>query len=94
MTFPVLVTKHEDKFAASLIGAPDVRSEKPTRSMAVAALEAEIHKRIETGELLSLEIDAAFVSGMAGKYRNDSTLKEIYQKAYEKRDSEINERGE
>ena len=38
------------------------------------------------GDLLSLEIDAASVSDLAGKYGSDPTLREISDEAYERRD--------
>ncbi|MCL0077294.1 hypothetical protein M1O12_04685 [Dehalococcoidia bacterium] len=63
---------------------------EPTRSQAISALEAEIHQRIELGELLSLEIDTICISNIAGKYSTDSTLREIRDNAYQIRDAETN----
>ncbi len=88
MTFPILVKAHGGQFAASLAGAPDVRVTEPTRPGAIDALKSEIQRRVERGELLSLEIEAEGVSGLAGKYRDDPTLGEICDEAYRLRDSD------
>jgi len=82
MTFPVVVEPIEGQFAAALVGAPEVRVIGPTRSEAVGALKAEIEQRIRRGELLSLEIEKAGVSGLAGKYADDPTLRDICADAY------------
>jgi len=88
MTFPVLVEANEDRFAASLVGAPNVRVSEPTRSRAIDALKEAIALRVARGELVSLEIDTVGVSSLAGKYSADPTLKPICDDAYEARDAE------
>jgi hypothetical protein len=88
MTFPVLIEAGDGQFAASLVGAPNVRVVEPTRSQAIAALKAEIQQRIERGELLSLEVEVVGISSLAGKYGTDPTLREICDNAYQLRDAE------
>jgi hypothetical protein len=88
MTFPVLVIPCNGKFSATLSGAPDIRAVAPTREEAVAALEATIRERVAHGELLALEVTGLGVSGLAGKYRDDPTLREICETAYRERDAE------
>jgi hypothetical protein len=77
MSFPIFVEAVDGQFAASLIGAPNLRVVKPNRAQAIAGLKAEIQQRVALGELLSLEIDAASISNLAGKYESDPTLREI-----------------
>jgi hypothetical protein len=91
MTFPVLVEAHDGQFAASLVGMPQVRVVKPTRAQAAAALKTEIEQRIQLGELISLEIEGGGVSALAGKYRDDATLRDICAEAYRARDAEAAE---
>jgi hypothetical protein len=88
MTFPVVVEACEGQFAASLIGAPNVRVVGPTRSQAIDALKAVIEHRIALGELLSLEIETIGISSLAGKYKADPTLRTICDEAYQLRDAE------
>lgn len=88
MAFAVLIQPTNGQFAAALAGAPDVRATAPTRAEALAALETEIEQRIERGELVSLEIGGRGVSGLAGKYRHDPTLRQICEEAYQQRNSE------
>ena len=91
MSFPIFVEAVDGQFAASLIGAPNVRVVKPNRAQAIAGLKAEIQQRVALGELLSLEIDAVSVSSLAGKYGSDPTLREICDEAYQLRDNERTE---
>jgi len=73
MTFPILIEPYNGQFAASLVGAPNVRVVKPTRSQAIEALKSNIEQRVQLGELFSLEIGPVGVSSLAGKYRTDPT---------------------
>jgi hypothetical protein len=88
MTFAVLVQPTDGQFAATLVGAPDVRATAPTRSEALAALEVAIEQRLAQGELAALEVGRRGVSRLAGKYRDDPTLREICEEAYKQRDAE------
>ncbi len=91
MSFPIFVEAVNGQFAASLIGAPNVRVVKPNRAQAIAGLKAEIQQRIALGELMSLEIDSFSVSELAGKYGSDPTLRQISDEAYQLRDTERTE---
>ncbi len=87
MSFPIFVEAVNGQFAASLIGAPNVRVVKPDRAQAIAGLKAEIQQRVALGELLLLEINAVSLSDLAGKYGSDPTLRQICNEAYQLRDS-------
>jgi len=91
MTFPVLVQPMNGQFAATLVGAPDVRATASTRAEALAALEAAIEQRVALGELLTVEVWRRGVSRLAGKYRDDPSLREICDEAYRQRDAELGE---
>jgi len=88
MTFPVLVQPVDGQFAATLVGAPDVRVTASTRAEALAALEAAIEQRLVQGERVALEVGRRGVAGLAGKFRDDPTLREICEEAYQQRNSE------
>ncbi len=91
MSFPVLVETENGHFVASLLGASDLRVVEPTRDEAVAALKTELQQRIQKGELLSVEVSEPVtigVSDLAGKYKDDPTLREICEQAYQLRDAE------
>ena len=91
MNFPICVEAVNGQFAASLVGAPEVRFVGPNRDQAIAGLKAEIQHRVAVGELLSLEIDSVSVSSLAGKYSSDPTLHQIAEEAYQLRDAERNQ---
>ncbi len=88
MTFPILIEPCGGRFAAVLVGAPTIRAVGTTRAEALAALQADLAQRIARGELVSLELVPIGVSGLAGKYRTDPTLREICSEAYRMRDAE------
>ena len=88
MTFPVLIESSDGQFAAALVGAPTIRAIGPTRAAALAALQTELARRLERGDLVSLELPLTGVSGLAGAYRTDPTLRDICTEAYRTRDTE------
>jgi hypothetical protein len=91
MTFSVMVHAANGQFEATLVGAPDVRAEAATRAGALAALETVIEKRVQQGELLTLEIGRKGLAGLFGKYRDDPTLQDICDEAYRERDADVRE---
>ena len=88
MTFSAVVAQHNGQFSATLVGVPEVSVVGSSRSDAIASLEAEIRKRVEHGELVSLEVGSAGISSLAGKYADDASLQEICDDAYADRDAE------
>lgn len=91
MTFPVLVVPTDGRFAASLIGAPEVRGEADSRAGALAALESNLVRRIGLGELTTVEIDPMPISSFAGLFRDDPELQVLCDEAYERRSAEASE---
>ena len=93
MTFAVLVEPQDDRFVASLVGAPELRVLGSTREQAIASLRNEIAQRVRRGDLLSLEVDVNVigVASLAGTYATDPTLHEICADAYRERDAEFRE---
>jgi hypothetical protein len=88
MTFSAIVSPHDDRFAAALVGEPGVCAEGQTREAAIAALRTEVAQRVGRGELFTLDIEAAGITSLAGKYRDDPTLEDICAEAYRQRDAE------
>jgi hypothetical protein len=91
MTFSVIVHSVAGQFEAALVGAPDVHATAPTRAQALAALETALEKRVENGELVTLEIGRKGLAGLVGKYRDDPTLQDICDEAYRQRDADVPE---
>ena len=91
MTFSVIVHPTAGQFEATLVGAPEVRATAATRLEALAALETAIEKRVEEGELVTLEIGRKGLAGLFGKYRDDPTLQDICDEAYKERDADVRE---
>ena len=71
-----------------MIGLPALTVEAVTRAQAIADLKARIQQRVEQGELLSLEVETIGVTDLAGKFKDDPTLRDICEQAYQLRDAE------
>lgn len=91
MTFPVTVQPSNGQFAAALVGAPDVRALSSSRAEALAALQVVIEERIADGELVALEVRRSGVSSLAGIFRDDPSLRQICDEAYQERNAEFAE---
>jgi hypothetical protein len=89
MTFPVTIHPANGQFEATLVGAPELCAKAPTREGALAALESALAKRLDQGELVALEVPRRGLSGLFGKYRDDPTLRDICQAAYQERDADV-----
>ena len=78
----------QGQFEATLVGAPDV-STASTRKAALAALESAIAERLDQGGLVALEVGRTGLAGLFGKYRDDPTLRELCETAYQERDADV-----
>jgi hypothetical protein len=91
MTFPIFVTQSNGTFTASVLGAPQVSAEGTTKEQAIATVTAQLRHHITTGDVVLVDMEAssfAGLSGLAGKYKDDPTLREICEEAYRLRDAE------
>lgn len=88
MTFPIMVESSEGQFRASLVGDPGLCVGAPSREAAVAGLKEQLRQRVAQGQLLSLDVDSESVWGLAGKFADDPTLRDICAEAYAARDAE------
>jgi hypothetical protein len=91
MTLAILVEQSGTDFSASVPGIPQMKFVRQSRADAVVALEAEIRRRTQAGELLPIELTAGGVTNLAGMFRDDPTLSDICDEAYRLRDAEAAE---
>ncbi len=89
MNFSGMVHNVHGQFEAALVGAAEVRATSATRADMLAALETVIEKRVQQGELVTLEIGRKGLAGLFGKYRDDPTLQDICDEAYKERDADV-----
>ena len=88
MTVSALIEQANGHFCASLVGLPHLRCIRPSRAEAIAALESEVAQKFAAGELLNLDIPLLGVSGLAGQFQDDPSLREICDQIYRERDAE------
>jgi hypothetical protein len=77
MTFSVQLEPCEGLYAATLVGAPEVRVIATTRDEAISALKGQIAQRVAQGELFSLEVGSVGIAELAGKYADDPSIRQI-----------------
>lgn len=78
MTFSVQILRGEGEDIATLIGTPKAHATAPTGDAAPAAVEQFIAR----GELVTLESGRRGLARLAGGFRDDAALKEIFVEAY------------
>jgi hypothetical protein len=88
MSLAILVEPFDGAFAAMLVGAPETRVVRATRSAAVEAVERDIRRRVRSGDLITIELEEHGVSELAGVFADDPTLPEICADVYRERDAE------
>jgi len=90
MSLPVLIEQTGGQYCASVIGSPLLRSVRPSREAAIAALQEQLAQKIAAGELIDLDLPMLGVSGFAGVFKDDPTLREICTEIYRERDADPN----
>lgn len=88
MTLPVLIQSTDGQFCASVVGSPELRCVRPTRSEALAALRSELARKVAADELVDLEIEPLGVAALAGRFQDDPTLRDICEEIYRQRDAQ------
>jgi predicted RNase H-like HicB family nuclease len=92
MAFPIQIYQENGNYVATLLGAPEVRTEAMTREGALADMQCALEKRIAKGELVFLEVPEKLgILAIAGKYKDDPTLADIRDEIYRQRDAEPKE---
>lgn len=88
MTLPILIHSTAGQFTASLVGMPDLYCSRPSKSEAIAALQQELQRKISAGELVNLDVTPGGVTGLAGRFADDETLRDICTEIYRERDAD------
>lgn len=91
MTFSILVQPEDGQFAAQLVGDHGLRVVRPTRDEALSAMQDELQRRVERGELVSVSVADRGAMAVAGKFADDPTLSDICNDIYVQRDRERDE---
>jgi len=86
-----MVESREGEFRAFLVGDPSLYVGATSREAAVAGLKEQLRQRVAQGQLLSVDIDSECVWGLAGRFADDPTLRELCAEAYAARDAELAE---
>jgi hypothetical protein len=88
MTVPVWIEQSNGKFIATVLGAPQVKAEAPTKEQAVAAVTKQVRNATAQGQVVFVDVGFVGVSALAGKFKDDPTLEDIVKEAYRERDAQ------
>ncbi len=90
MIVPVSLEQHDGIYRAEVLGLPEIRSESPSRTDAIAAIRSLIQGRSSAGELIFIDVEAEpkGLLALAGKYKDDESWDEIVADAYRERDEQ------
>ena len=97
MTIPVWVEQTNGRFTATVLGAPQLRADGPSKEQAVAALRADLNARAASGELVTLDVPDPSAAFPPRRYTEDEladmreTLAEIYRNRDEQKRREFPE---
>ncbi len=88
MTVPVWVEQSNGKFTATVVGAPQMRAEAPTKDQAVASLKAQLHDRVTSGEMVIVDVPPP--PSPARRYTDDEieVMRELTAEIYRERDAQ------
>lgn len=71
------------------MGDPSLCVAAPSREAAVEGLKGQLRERVAQGQLLSVDLDSESVWGLAGRFADDPTLRDLCAEAYAARDAEL-----
>jgi hypothetical protein len=87
MKFPIQLEQINGHFSASMLGNPALRVDAPSREAALSAMQTEISRRIQLGEIVWLDIPQPGMIDFVGILKDDPTLEELREEIYRQRDS-------
>jgi hypothetical protein len=70
------------------LGDPTVRVTAPTRAEALVSMQNELHRRMQSGEIVWLDVPAPEPVDFVGILKDDPTLEELVADIYRRRDAE------
>jgi predicted RNase H-like HicB family nuclease len=89
MTFPILVTQSNGTFTASVLGAPQVAAEGPTREQAVATVTEQLRARVTAGEVVLVNVPAPAPPTFGPVSAEDAAAwRELCSEIYRERDAQ------
>lgn len=89
MSLPITISGTAGQWTAQLVGDPATSSNGITREDAISELRLVVHRKVQAGELMSLEVGSWI--DLAGTYRDDESLDAICDEVYRSRSAELAE---
>jgi hypothetical protein len=93
MTFPVFVEPQNGHFTAVVVGAPSLRATGASQTEALETLREELSRRMAGGQLVVLDVPSEGLAALAGRFKDDPTLREICDEIYRERNAERDTMG-
>ena len=88
MQFPIHVEQINGHYSAVLIGGPVIRVTAPSRAEVLVRMRNELVRRVQTGEIVWVDVPAPDSIDFVGILKDDPTLEDLREEIQRRRDAE------
>jgi hypothetical protein len=88
MQFPIHIEHINGHYSAVLLGGPAIRVTAPSRAEVLVQMRNELFRRVQTGEIVWVDIPAPDPVDFVGILKDDPTLEDLLAEIYRRRDAE------
>jgi hypothetical protein len=88
MSITAIFEKTNGKYSATVAGIPWLRADGASQDDVVRSLTDQVRDGLANGSVILLDVESKGLSGIAGTYRDDPSLQDICDEAYQLRDAE------
>jgi hypothetical protein len=88
MQFPIHVEQSNGHYSAVLMGGPAIRVTAPSRAEVLVRMKNELVRRVQTGEIVWVDIPAPDPVDFVGILKDDPTLEDLREEMKRRRDAE------
>jgi len=88
MQFPIHIEQVNGHYSAVLVGGPAIRVTAPSRAEVLVRMKNELVRRVQTGEIVWVDIPAPEPVDFVGILKDDPTLEDLRDEIKRRRDAE------
>lgn len=88
MRFPIHVEQVNGHYSAVLVGDPAIRVTAPSRAEVLVRIRNELAHRVQTGEIVWVDVPTPEPVEFVGMFKDDPTLEELVSDIYRHREAE------
>ncbi|HJZ89489.1 MAG TPA: hypothetical protein VKE40_01365 [Gemmataceae bacterium] len=88
MQFPIQIEQSNGHYSAVLVGGPTIRVTAPSRAEVLVRMKNELVRRVQTGEIVWVDIPAPDPVEFVGILKDDPTLEDLREEIKRRRDAD------